>query len=57
MFGQKELTQKNYKDFERKYKELKTSLGPNKESKLFEMYDEMEKGLTYLGCSAIEDKL
>jgi magnesium-transporting ATPase (P-type) len=28
-----------------------------KEKKLNELFDEMEKGLTYIGCTAIEDKL
>jgi P-type E1-E2 ATPase len=36
---------------------LKTSSDPKKEEKLGILFDSMEKGLTYLGSSAIEDKL
>lgn len=36
---------------------LKTSVDPQKETKLLDLFDRMEKDLTYLGSSAIEDKL
>jgi P-type E1-E2 ATPase len=36
---------------------MKTSIDSNKEKKLNDMFDQMEKGLTFVGCSAIEDKL
>jgi hypothetical protein len=39
------------------YTSLKTSIDPDKDDKLLDMYDEMERGLEYLGSSAIEDKL
>ncbi len=39
------------------YTRLKTSVDSNKDKKLNEMFDTMEKGLMYVGSSAIEDKL
>lgn len=39
------------------YNEIKTSVDPLKDAKLNEMFDKMEYGLTYVGGSAIEDKL
>lgn len=39
------------------YTTIKTSVDPQKESKLLQLYDTLESDLTYLGSSAIEDKL
>ena len=36
---------------------MKTSTDQNKEEQLNELFDNMERGLTYLGSTAIEDKL
>jgi P-type E1-E2 ATPase len=36
---------------------LKISTEPNKDELLNQLYDEMEQGLTYIGSTAIEDKL
>jgi P-type E1-E2 ATPase len=41
----------------KKFIMMKTSIDPNKEKKLLELYDKMEYDLEYLGSSAIEDKL
>jgi P-type E1-E2 ATPase len=41
----------------RQYNTVKTSVDPQKEAKLLNLYDQMEKDLNYLGSSAIEDKL
>eukprot|EP00347_Sterkiella_histriomuscorum_P017586 403348770 len=57
VFSKKELLQKEFDDFMKEYTKVKTSIDSNKEQQLLEMYDKMENGLTYLGSSAIEDKL
>jgi P-type E1-E2 ATPase len=57
VFSRKELNNKDYTEFMNKFTELKTSVDPQKEQKLLALYDSMEYGLTYLGSSAIEDKL
>lgn len=36
---------------------MKISTEPNKDELLNQLYDEMEQGLTYIGSTAIEDKL
>lgn len=57
VFSRRELSLKEFEEFMRQYTAVKTSIDPKKEQKLLEMYDKMEKGLEYLGSSAIEDKL
>ena len=50
----------DYDDFDRlkkEYDKLKLSTAANKERKLNELYDRYERDLTYLGSTAIEDKL
>lgn len=39
------------------YTGMKNSIDPKKDEKLNKLFDEMEKNLSYLGSSAIEDKL
>ncbi len=57
VFSKKELSHKEFEDFMKQYIMIKTSMDSRKEQKLLELYDKMEYGLTYLGSSAIEDKL
>jgi magnesium-transporting ATPase (P-type) len=57
VFSRKELNGSEYEDFMRQYNTVKTSVDPQKEAKLLNIYDQMEKDLNYLGSSAIEDKL
>jgi phospholipid-transporting ATPase len=57
VFSKKELPTRDFDDFMRKYIQVKTSIDPHKEAKLLEMFDGMERDLSYLGSSAIEDKL
>jgi phospholipid-transporting ATPase len=57
VFAKKELSAKEFQDFMDSYTKMKTSVDSNKEKKLNEMFDTMEKGLMYVGSSAIEDKL
>jgi len=55
--GKKVLSEKQYREFESKEHELKTSLDSNKEEKLGELYDSYEYNLEFMGATAIEDKL
>jgi magnesium-transporting ATPase (P-type) len=48
---------KEFEDFMKTYIMMKTSIDPHKDAKLLDMFDKMEYNLTYLGSSAIEDKL
>lgn len=57
MFSRKELNLQEYEEFMKKYNSVKTSIDSQKEAKLLDMYDQMERDLNYLGSSAIEDKL
>jgi len=57
VFSKKELTAKEYTDFNSTYQSLKTSIDSRKEEKLNDLFNSMERDLTYLGGSAIEDKL
>ena len=51
--GFKELSPKIFSSFIKKYNDIRKH-NPNL---LFQIYNEIEKDLTFLGCSAIEDKL
>lgn len=57
LFAQRSIIKEEYQTFKRLYNNLQMSSNPSKESKLFELYDQMEQKLRYVGCSAIEDKL
>lgn len=55
--GQKFIADSDFKAWYARYMKVTTSNDANKEDKLNQLYDEMEKGLEYVGCSAIEDLL
>ena len=57
VLAQRELSQQEYEKFaaELSYQKQENSL--DKDEKLFQMYDTMERNLTYVGSTAIEDKL
>lgn len=57
LFAHRNICEEEFLTFKRIYKNLQHSLGPSKEQKLLELYDEIEQKLRYIGCSAIEDKL
>ena len=57
VMGQKEISSKDYHEFSNLYNELQTSNLRDKEEKIFDLYDQYEMGLEYVGASAIEDKL
>ena len=51
------MTQREYDVFDEAYQRYKTSTFADKEKKLEALYDKYERGLTYIGSTAIEDKL
>mmetsp|Transcript_28576 Transcript_28576/g.27561 ORF Transcript_28576/g.27561 Transcript_28576/m.27561 type:complete len:171 (+) Transcript_28576:1793-2305(+) len=57
VMGERQLLAKEYEEFEAQYQMLRTSTDPDKDQKLNELFDRMEQGLTFVGASAIEDKL
>lgn len=57
VMAQKEISANDYRKFSSIYNELQTSNLRDKEDKIFDLYDQYESGLDYVGASAIEDKL
>ena len=51
------ISKDEYLRFRMIYNKLMESNHPNKDKKLLELYDCMERKLRYLGSTAIEDKL
>jgi phospholipid-transporting ATPase len=54
VMGRKTLDESTYLNWEKRYKEARNM---GKEDQLNTFYEELENNLTFLGCSAIEDKL
>lgn len=57
VIGKKLLTSEVYTAWHERFNAVNTSNDLNKEEKLLALYDELEKDLTYLGSTAIEDLL
>jgi magnesium-transporting ATPase (P-type) len=57
VFAFKSMTEEEYNDFKNKYDTIRTKKVKSKEEDLMKLYDKMEQGLKYIGCTAIEDKL
>ena len=57
VMGQKELSQKEYEDLSFEWETIRISKDRGKDKKLNKLYDNFEKNLDLVGCSAIEDKL
>ena len=57
VMAEREITEDDFKAIETKMEELKTSTDKTKDEQIAKFQDEWEQGLTYVGCSAIEDKL
>lgn len=57
VMAQKEISMKEFKEFQKQFENIKISSDKYKEKKLLKLYDEMETELEFLGASAIEDKL
>lgn len=55
--AQKVLTEEEYAYFDNQLHNIKTSTSHNKEAMLDELYTSYEQGLSYVGSTAIEDKL
>ena len=57
IMAQKEIKMSEYQIFLKAYENLKFSSDRERERKLLDLYDRMEKNLELIGASAIEDKL
>ena len=57
VMAQKEISANDYRKFSSIYNELQTSNLRDKEDRIFDLYDQYESELDYVGASAIEDKL
>ena len=57
VMSKKELSAESYKQFSLKSAELQSSSLRNKDELLFEVYNQLEKDLDFVGASAIEDRL
>lgn len=57
VMGQKTLSEKEFDDISYEYESIKISKDKGKDKKLNRLFDNVEKNLELVGCSAIEDKL
>jgi phospholipid-translocating P-type ATPase (flippase) len=55
--GQKILRENEFLEIKSKFHKISLSTGQGKEKNINKLYDDIESGLEYVGCSAIEDKL
>ncbi|KAD5316858.1 hypothetical protein E3N88_16804 [Mikania micrantha] len=53
----KKLEEKEYSDWHEKFHKAQIASGPNREELMEELSDVMERGLTLVGATAVEDKL
>ena len=57
VMAQKQISIEEYQELKNKIDDLESSNLTNKEELIFNCYDEYERGLEFVGASAIEDKL
>jgi len=57
VIGYKIISEEKYKIFVDKYDKLRTSKQKGKDEEIDKLFDDMERGLNLIGCTAIEDKL
>ena len=57
VMAKKEISQHEFTTLKDKLDTLESSSFSNKEEQIFDLYDKFEQGLSYIGASAIEDKL
>ena len=57
VIGKRIMTEKEKTDILNKYNKICSSGDKEKEKYLTELFDEVEKGLAYIGSTGIEDKL
>lgn len=55
--AQRTMSDAEYKEYDNSIHIIKTSLAKNKEEQLSTLWDNLEQDLTYVGSTAIEDKL
>ncbi|KAG7880820.1 hypothetical protein KL937_001667 [Ogataea polymorpha] len=55
--AEKEISEKDFNEWHSKYKEASVSIENDREERMEVLADELEKGLTLLGGTAIEDRL
>lgn len=53
----RELDEEEYKEFNKKFNEAKSSVNADREALIDEVTEKMEKNLILLGATAVEDKL
>jgi magnesium-transporting ATPase (P-type) len=57
VMAKKQITHQTYEELQTRIDDLEASNFANKEDQIFDVYDQYEQGLTFIGASAIEDKL
>lgn len=57
VIAKKYIDESAYHRWVQQYEQVNLSFQDNKQQRLYELFDEFEQELTYLGCTAIEDKL
>lgn len=57
VLGQKEISEQVFGEWEDRYIEALASMDANRLEKIYALQSELEKGLTLVGATAIEDKL
>lgn len=55
--GKKTLRESEVKDIQDKYMKISLSSDKDKERQISNLFEEIESGFSYIGCTAIEDKL
>lgn len=55
--GYKEISEEKFERFMEKYDSLRISKAKNREDEIDKLFDDMERNLNLVGCTAIEDKL
>lgn len=57
VMAKKQLKKNEVEDYVRRFNDISSSTSESRDSDLVNLFNEIEKGFTYVGCSAIEDKL
>ena len=55
--GKRQVDPIFFEKWKQRFNTVSLSGDPDKEEQLYKLYDEIETDLTFIGCSAIEDKL
>jgi len=57
VIAKRTIDEMQYMQWVKRYDEVRMQNSDKQQIRLNELYDELEQELTYLGCTAIEDKL